>query len=203
MSEVWIFVSAVSPLPRFLDNRVVLLPIWKLPPGRAGAPVPAAISDKCYCLWDQGRAEGDFHCLSNQKRNVSCLYQHNSWTKYEAPSLPTWPTAQNVNTKEVFTVFLFDWIPYFVFYQVRLAWVDSNVFIIVSVGHSDNSGTPCYVWVIPSPSSHSLSHDYNHNYITSSQHKNRRRFTECYKVTSRRDILMMLSRQFWLINQLK
>ena len=171
---------------------------------RAGAPVPAAISDKCYCLWDQGRAEGDFHCLSKAKcfMSVSTKILDKIWGTL-LPSLPTWPTAQNVNTKEVFTVFLFDWIPYFVFYQVRLAWVDSNVFIIVSVGHSDNSGTPCYVWVIPSPSSHSLSHDYNHNYITSSQHKNRRRFTECYKVTSRRDILMMLSRQFWLINQLK
>ena len=28
------------------------------------------------------------------------------------------------------------------FYEIRLAWVDFNVFIIVSVGHSDNSGTP-------------------------------------------------------------
>ena len=61
-------VSDVSPLPQFLDNRVVLLPIWKLP--LAGAPAPAAISDKCYCLWDQGRARGDFHCLSSKMFHV-------------------------------------------------------------------------------------------------------------------------------------
>ena len=74
-----------SPLPRFLDNRVVLLPIWKLP--RAGAPVPAAISDKCYCLWDQGRAEGDFHCLSKAKcfMSVSTKFLDKIWSTLPYP----------------------------------------------------------------------------------------------------------------------
>ena len=114
------YLYPLSPPPRFLDNRVVLLPIWKLP--LAGAPVPAAISDKCYCLWDQGRAEGDFHCLSKAKRFVS---QQNSWTKYEALGAPSTPhfrhdLRRRMSILKKCTVFLFVWIPYFVFYQVRL-----------------------------------------------------------------------------------
>ena len=104
------YVSDVCPLPQFLDNRVVLLPIWKLPRRR---PVPrSAIADKCHCLWDQGRPGVTF-TVCQAKCFVS---QPNSWTEYDTPSSPfrhgPW---QNVNKQKSDVFFFFVWIPYIVF----------------------------------------------------------------------------------------
>ena len=77
-----------SPLPRFLDNRVVLLPIWKLPPEPVLRSRPQfQTSVTVYGI--RGGPRVTFTVC--QKRNVSCLYQQNSWTKYEAP-YPTLPS---------------------------------------------------------------------------------------------------------------
>ena len=124
-------VSDVSPLPQFLDNRVVLLPIWKL-------PCQCRVRNSRQVLLFMGSGEGQGWLSLSVKQNVSCL---RPWTKYEKPSSPFRHCLQHyVNKKGFFSTFCLHSI--ICFYEIRLAWVDFNVFIIVSVGHSDNSGTP-------------------------------------------------------------
>ena len=126
-------VSDVSPLPQFLDNRVVLLPIWKL-------PCRCRVRNSRQVLLFMGSGEGQGWLSLSVKQNVSCL---RPWTKYEKTlfPFPTLLTALDTSIKRIFFYF-FCLHSMICFYEIRLAWVDFNVFIIVSVGHSDNSGTP-------------------------------------------------------------
>ena len=103
-----------------------------------GAP-RSAISDKCYCLWDQGRSGGDFHCLFR----VSCLSQTLGQNmKHPLPRSDMAYGIMSIHKKVMFFSF-FCLDSTVCFHNIRLAWVDFNVFIIVSVCH--NSGTPSYV----------------------------------------------------------
>ena len=107
-------VSDVSPLPQFLDNRVVLLPIWKLLCRCPGS----AIADKCYCLWDQGRARGDFHCLTSKMFHVLTKTLNKIW-KNLFP-FPTLLLRRQNKKKDCFFFSFFVCIPSFVFMRSDL-----------------------------------------------------------------------------------
>ena len=103
--------------------------IWKLPRCPLLPPCRTSVT-----VYGSGEARADFHCLS---QNVSCL---EVWTKYVNP-LPCFPFRhglwRNVTSpKKVYCfILLFCLDSMNRSYQIRLAWVDFNVFIIVSVGH--------------------------------------------------------------------
>ena len=135
------------PLPQFLDNRVVLLPIWSCP---AGARCPGPQYQTSVTVYGIRGGPGVTFTVCQAKCFVS---QPNSWTEYDTPSSPfrhgLW---QNVNKQKSDVFFLFCLDSILCFHNIRLAWVDFNVFIIVWV-----CGTPSYVWVIISSPSFSRS----------------------------------------------